>query len=335
MKETEKLVMKSVFGSHLYGLATPKSDKDFKGIFIPDHADMILQKAPKNYNHSTGGDNSKNTAEDVDTEMFALHEFIKLAAKGETVAIDMLHTPDEMLLADSPIWMLLRAQRSKFYTTNMVAYIGYVRKQAAKYGVKGTRLEAIDNARKEVALILGEYEIAQQSNVRIEDIAGRLSTNKYCQFVEEEKKGRVNKFYQVLEKKFQMSLRATELIDILTKIYDTYGARAKQAMDNEGIDWKAMSHALRAGFQLKEIYETGDLVYPLKEREFLLQVKQGELDFMSVVKPRLEELVTEVETIAAKIEAEGTLPVKVDMKHWDNFIYNIYGREIVMDFERR
>lgn len=30
-----KTVMKSYFGSHLYGTSTPESDVDFKEIFIP------------------------------------------------------------------------------------------------------------------------------------------------------------------------------------------------------------------------------------------------------------------------------------------------------------
>lgn len=335
-----ELVMKSVFGSQLYGLATPQSDTDYKGIYIPDHADLIMQKAVKSISQSTGSDHSKNTAEDVDLELFSLHEFIRLAAKGETVAIDMLHTPDDMLVVDSPIWMMLRAQRSRFYTTNMVAYIGYVRKQAAKYGVKGSRMEAIADAIKAAEDALGkhlEFHDAEPKDVRIADVIGYLPKNKYLFPTTQEhpKTGDILCFYQVLEKRFQYSLRVTELIDILQKIYDTYGSRAKQAMENEGIDWKAMSHALRAGFQLKEIYETGDLVYPLKEREFLLKVKLGELDFMTEVKPRLEELVAEVEEIANRIEAEGTLPTEVDMEHWENFLYNIYGRHIVTEFERR
>lgn len=335
-----QLIMKSVFGSQLYGLATPQSDTDYKGIYIPNHADLICQTAVKSINQSTGSDHSKNTADDVDLELFSLHEFIRLAAKGETVAIDMLHTPDDMLVQDSPLWMLLRSQRARFYTTNMVAYIGYVRKQAAKYGVKGSRMEAIADAIKATTDALGkhlEFHDVDPNDVRLRDIVGHLPINKYCFTISQyhEKTCEMNYFYQVLEKKFQYSLRATELIDILQKIYDTYGARAKQAMENEGIDWKAMSHALRAGFQLKEIYETGDLIYPLKDREFLLKVKLGQLDFMTEVKPTLEALVAEVEEIAAKLEAEGTLPTSVDMEHWENFIYNAYGRHIVMDFERR
>ena len=85
-------------------------------------------------------------------------------------------------------------------------------------------------------------------------------------------------------------------------------------------DFKALSHALRAGLQLKEIYETGDLQYPLKDRDFLLAVKQGKLDFTTVVAPALENVIEEVEQLAEKSD----LPAKVDRAYWDNFVVDVY-----------
>lgn len=40
-----KIIMETVFGSHLYGLNTPTSDKDYKGIFLPHPRDILLGKA--------------------------------------------------------------------------------------------------------------------------------------------------------------------------------------------------------------------------------------------------------------------------------------------------
>ena len=330
-------VMKCIFGSHLYGLETPASDMDYKGIFIPSAQSILAQKAPRNISHSTGDDFTKNTADDVDTEMFSLHEFINLACKGETVAIDMLHCPDRMLRGRTDdLWRYIQSHRSKFYTTNMVAYIGYVRKQAAKYGVKGSRMATLAETIETVKRILADYEKHRpdcrnviEKDVRIASIVRLLPQNDHCRCITAtSKKGEKQEFYQVMEKKFQYSLRVTELISILQKIYDTYGERAKMAMDNEGIDWKAVSHAIRAGEQIKEIYETGDLVYPLKNREFILDVKQGKLDFNTVVKPYLEKLVNEVEALASKIAAEGTLPKEVDRTMWDELIELEYGNAV-------
>lgn len=97
-------IVKMLFGSHLYGTDTEESDKDYKGIFLPPFEDCVLNKIPKSLNKSTSGKDSKNTKDDIDEEIFSLQYFIKLACEGQTVAIDMLHAPDEMIIETSDIW---------------------------------------------------------------------------------------------------------------------------------------------------------------------------------------------------------------------------------------
>ena len=38
--------MKCKHGSHLYGLNTPNSDIDYKGIFMPDLNELLLETSP-------------------------------------------------------------------------------------------------------------------------------------------------------------------------------------------------------------------------------------------------------------------------------------------------
>lgn len=322
------VVMRCVFGSHLYGTHTPNSDKDYKGIFIPAADKILLQKAPGSICLSTGQANSKNTADDVDVEWFSLHEFIKLALEGQTVAIDMLHCPNPEF--ETAIWREIREHRHLFYTTNMVAYLGYVRKQAAKYGVKGTRLESLGLAIDELTEALTHYVKEHNidvCDVRVKDIADKLKVDDFRKHSSRvNKSGQTEKFYHVLEKQFQYTLRVNELIGILQNIYNTYGERAKLARENEGIDWKALSHAVRAGLQLKEIYETCDLKYPLKDRELILDIKLGKLDFMTQVKPMLENIVSEVEELTKNLTS--TLPKKADPKFWEELIIEYYGNAV-------
>jgi len=118
------------------------------------------------------------------------------------------------------------------------------------------------------------------------------------------------------------------VIDQLQKKYDSYGERAKQAKENNGIDWKAVSHALRAGYQLKEIYETGNLVYPLRKADFLLKVKKGELDYTTEVAPALDMLIDEVELLASK----SNFPEAGDREFWYNFIQDVYDVELDKEY---
>ena len=326
-----RTVVKGYFGSHLYGTSTPESDVDFKEIFVPHPRDILLGTAMNHTNLNTNNTASKNTKDDVDHELYSLKYFFKLAADGETVALDMIHTPADLVVkSDLPdVWKFIQDNRSRFYTTNMKAYLGYVRKQASKYGVKGSRLAALRGVLSIVNQIPEQWVDYQedgstkQRRTKVEDIKHRLPENEFCEWVfhNHEKTG-PQTFYTVLGRKYQTTLSLIELKQSLNKLDAEYGERARKAEANEGIDWKALSHAYRAGYQLKEIYQTGDLVYPLKNASVIKAIKAGDMPF-KVVQGLLENTVDEVEVLAIQAAKNG-MPDKVDMKFWDKFVEEVY-----------
>ena len=117
-------IVNMVFGSHLYGTSSPTSDRDYKGIFMPSREQILLQRVPHSINDSTKHGTDKNTPEDTDREQYSLHYFLYLACEGETVALDMLHAPQEFWLESSPIWEDLVLKRRQFYTKNLKALVG-------------------------------------------------------------------------------------------------------------------------------------------------------------------------------------------------------------------
>lgn len=298
--------MLTEFGSHLYGTSTPKSDKDYKGVFIPCAELLLLDKVPKSYRLDTNTSNEKNTAEDIDIEVYSLHYFLELACKGETVALDMLHAPDQNILWTTQTWKELAANRDKFYTKNLKAFVGYARKQAAKYGVKGSRLDAA----KKVLDFLGELE----GQKRLHEVWDDLPTGEHITKTEEDPDVRF-RTYTICGKQIQETVTARYAYDILSKFYQNYGHRAKQASENKGIDWKAMSHAIRAAVQVREILQFGSITFPLAGANYIRKVKQGEYDFQLVM-PVLEHLMEEVD----QLSATSTLPEKVDRKFWEDFL---------------
>lgn len=325
-----KTVIKSYFGSHLYGTSTPESDVDYKEIFIPDARQIMTDSVKNHMTMNTNDSYQRNTKDDIDHELFSLKQFLKLASKGETVALDMLHTPPEcIVLSELPqVWEFIYANRSRFYTTDMKAYLGYVRKQAAKYGVKGSRVAAL----REVVEVLDKtedniFEISSMGQykrrTRVKDIMSTLPVNEFCQWINtKDDKGGEQVFYEVLGRKFQASISVEMMKTSIYKLDEEYGERARQAEQNEGIDWKALSHALRGGFQLEEIYSTGDLKYPLKSAKLLKEVKAGNIPFKEV-QQLLESVVSNVERLAEVARKNG-MPSEPDMKFWDDFVEKVY-----------
>ena len=300
----EPTIVNMAFGSHLYGLNTPNSDFDYKGIYLPTLESMILGNYGGTYKWSTGAAHEKNNAGDIDYEVISLNKFLSHACDGETFVIDMLHCNEP--LVTSPIWEDLVANRTMFYSKSLKAYFGYVKKQAAKYGLKGTRLADI----RQVIESLGNYD----PNITLRE-AELIYTGEYAKWVNVPSKrepDKVQMFFEVNSKKYQESNKVGYVINELQKVWDSYGARAKLAEKNEGVDWKAISHALRGGYQARDIYKLGDYSYPLRETDFILDVKLGKLDYKSEVAPVLESLVEEVEALA-KV---STFPKDVDRKYW-------------------
>jgi predicted nucleotidyltransferase len=298
-----------VFGSQLYGTATENSDTDYKGIFLPSPEDCFLGKVSKSISLHTGNDMSKNTKDDVDDETYSLQYFMKLALNGEMIVIDMLHAPESMIIESSETWRLLQNNRTVFYTKNLSGYIGYIRKQTAKYGVKGSRLNAMQSV---LNVLIG--------NGKLNSIWDKLPVNEYCQFVKNEKEPR-RKCYDVCGKQLQDSMQIEYAYEIVKKTFDRYGERARMAQENEGIDWKAVSHAFRAGYQLIEIYNTGDLKYPLQSADFIRMVKNGEFHYSNDgIQEKLDNMLFHVE----KAASESNLPVRMSVDWIESFIINRY-----------
>ena len=143
------MIVRLKFGSHLYGCETETSDQDIKGIFMPTKEQIFLGKIPKSINENTKTGEGKNTKDDTDSEIYSLHYFLKLACEGQTVAVDMLYAPDNMILETSDIWGKIVKERKKFITKNMQAFLGYCLRQCSKYSCKGSRLYALSLCEEE------------------------------------------------------------------------------------------------------------------------------------------------------------------------------------------
>jgi predicted nucleotidyltransferase len=309
-----RIIVKMKFGAHLYGTTTPDSDVDFKGIFLPTKEELLLGRVPKSHNYSTGQDESRNTKNDIDIELYSFNYFIKLACDGQTVAMDMLHAPENMILQKSKIWEAIVKNKEKFYTKNLKSFIGYARRQASKYGIKGSRINAV--------LLVLEILKKEDPSKKMRAVWNQLPRVEHCHDVAPDPNGM--RQYQVCGKSFQESATIGYAIPILEKFYNDYGHRAKLAAENKNIDWKAVSHALRAAYQTKEILTENTINFPLRTADFLIKVKQGKLDYLTEVGPALETLMEEVESLALI----SKLPETVDQKFWDQFICETLEREL-------
>lgn len=264
-----------VYGSHLYGLNRPESDLDYKGVCIPSFAKTIL---------GTYDDvvEIKSLA-GIDLSYFSIQKFIRLLEKGDTVSIDMLHTPEEFTIITSPLWEQLRSLRHLTYCKNMRGILGYIKTHASKYGHKVQRFNELSSFVELLQTLLKQYD----QTVMLSDVLELSQPNiklfgyKYIQFNPRDKDVQEN--IEVLGKRYTTNASLGYLKSQLDTTLSGYGERVKKS-DISGGDWKAISHAYRVLLQLEEIVDTRDLKFPLKSAPEIFKIKSGQMSEFDSIK---------------------------------------------------
>lgn len=318
-----KILFKLKFGSHLYGTETSQSDQDYKGVFQASLEDIILKRDRHVINENTKGSHVgyRNSPTDIDTEFKELREFLREALEGQTYALDMLFAPVNMYISSSPEWDFIVENRHKLLSKNIEPFLGYIRQQTAKYGLKGARLA-------ELQRVLQYFESKPEKELVGDHVAG-LALGEFvsvCEVVQERPYGEkpiTEQYLEVLGKKFQFKTKISSILGPLRKFDAEYGTRSRMAAKNGGIDWKAVSHAFRCSFQLLDLAEKHEIVFPLKEAEFLKQIKTGQIAWLD-----LHEQLSDLMEKSFKALGNSTLPLKPDYKFWEDFIISTYKKSI-------
>lgn len=320
MKDVRHLV-RIQHGSHLYGTSTPASDLDYKGIHLPSGRGILLGKPEEVIDRTVKvSDTIKNQAGDVDEQSYSLAKWLKMLYSGDTVGTELLFCPDEMIVEMDPLWPEVRDSAKGLLNKQVKGFVSYCQRQAAKYGVKGSRMAACKDIVDLLAAKMDELGNSAKLSEIVEDLRLFCSTHEFSDLVPiTQQSGEALLHLEVVDRKIPFTNTVKQAHDIYAKVYDNYGDRARAAMDNKGIDWKAMSHAVRVAGQALELLRTGHITFPRFDAPLLLQIKRGELPF-DTVGAMLESLVEDLDTASA----ESSLPGKPDFKLVDRLILDYY-----------
>jgi predicted nucleotidyltransferase len=319
-----KTIMRVTFGSHLYGTATPDSDLDVKAIYLPDARDILLQRVrPAITGQRDKAKDEKNTAASVDFEAYSPVKFLELLAEGQTVALDMLFAPDHMRLEPAhPIWFEIKALAPRLFSRKTTAFVSYCRQQARKYGIKGERLLAVRLALDALRALEARYGSNEKLEVAGIELQALVERHPLLRIVQlPEASGYVATCLDIAGKRAILSASIKSARSIAETLYNEFGERTRVAEANLGVDWKAMSHAVRIACQAVEFLETRHVTFPRPEAAHLLAIKRGEVPYQSVGQ-EIEDLLEAVEKAAASSDLPH-VPID-DMV--DDFLADLHGR---------
>lgn len=303
----DQILILSIAGSHMYGTSTPDSDEDYVGVYIPSKKQILLNQYPNQI--------PVPKESGLDCKIWSIHYFIDNICRGETMAIDLLHSPyDCWLLYNTQVWPWLVENKHKFYTKNMEAYTSYAMKQASKYGNKGSNIKTLKSVISFLENKEGFTVSLNINNKKLKDIWDDLPTGEHIHFIDPIDSNPY-RMYQVCGAKFHETVKISYILNALKMKLTSYGNRAIIAEQNGGIDWKAISHAIRAAEQLYWILRYGSYSYPLKNADFITQVKMGKIS-LEMAYAVFEDYMNEIKIMTEKCN----LPDNVDKKIWMDWL---------------
>lgn len=319
-----RLLYRTVFGSHVYGTSTPDSDQDSKAIYLPERAELVHLTYKRTIQfQSKENERAKNQPGDQDEEIFTLDRFVDLLIQGQMVAVDMLfvpkmfHSPTEL----GAIWDEIYFNRSRFLHRGITSYVNYARKQAAKYGIKGSRVAAL----RATLEFLAQLPPRDRLSNHLEALTAWVKQNQQedQQFIalvyKTQRSGQELLHLEVCNRMATITSQVRYAQAIYQKAFDSYSARALAAEKNEGVDWKALMHAIRCSGEARELLMTGHITFPRPDAMELLRIRKGEFSYHEIS----ERIVAELEELKG-VAANSILPEKPDTEFAEDLINRVY-----------
>lgn len=287
----------------------------------------------------------------VDIKIFSLQKFIRLCSKADTNALDLLFSlnnnniqqytysvttrqkkeepknlwDNSVYIAKSyiPFWYILQHKDKLINTDRLESPITYAFKQATKYGLKGKRRQVMMNLLKDVNTYLfldttpADVPLSRfMTDFIYEDgtpVINQYIDGKHVKIDELDNKGKKEKYLYVcgVQHQFNLELKrfAQRLEEKINKEYTSQ--RTIDAAD--GNDWKALSHAIRILFEIKQLLEIQTIQFPV--HSIVKQIKLGQIsreDIDNLFDNTFQDIMEHIK--------QNTLNWKYDEEFWDNFI---------------
>jgi hypothetical protein len=338
LKESNLIVYECLSGSHAYGLNTPESDIDIKGVFIAPESDFF----------GLGSIDQVND-ESNDTVYYELERFMELLSKNNPNILELLYSPSDCIrrIHDS-----FRPLRDENFLSKLCekSFGGYAMTQIKK--AKGLNKKILNPVGKERKGILDFcYVFFEQSAIPLKEF---LKTNS----MDQAKCGlsRISHMpgnygiYYGLEgyrgiassdmandislSSIPSGAKAIAIMSFNQSAYSSYCKEYKEYWQwvekrnddrfkntlshGKNYDAKNMMHTIRLLSMAEEIGGMGQLKVRRDDREYLLRIKKGEFSY--------EELVSIAELKIERAEslfAGSTLPARPQIDLINRYLINI------------
>jgi len=310
-------------GSRLFGTETPASDHDFVVLFKPSLDSLILKKDQSVIDtvltveddvivdiSATKVNKPANTNKNIDLKFISVYKFFSLLGNGDINAIDLFFSMYASFNKNEDMTsgaQLIVSNKDALLTNQYLNMISFIYRQIDLYQAKGDRY----------ASAVKLYEV-------LEKLQGSSLKDLESQILEIPYMSKKDGIFLLLERQFSEKLKAGYVLKGIRRIRDMYGSRSERAADMSGVDYKAISHALRAVEETEELMSTGIITFPLKSAEEIRRVKGGDISEKEL--PLLiTNLLDKYDSLKKVAEKLVKSPKLQDKKEIDLLLLELYG----------
>jgi predicted nucleotidyltransferase len=290
-------------GSHLYGTNTPTSDVDYNGVFIAPEEYYLGLNSVEEVDFSVVSKNKdgKNNPDAIDRKLYEFRKFVRLALDNNPNVIEQLFVDEPNVLFINETGLELIDNRHMFLHRGLRdKFLGYGFSQKHKMIIRTDKFYELKNALDWMV----EFNKPETYMVELKD--KQLPFMLFKQ-----------KHVTIGDCDFELTRQLRWVEKKITERLDKVGNR-KELYLSKGYDTKFASHFVRLLMEGMELLETGDLKFPLKDRELILEIKEGKWKLNEVLK-----LGEELEKWVEKITAKSPLPNKPRFEEVNRLVVNM------------
>ncbi len=277
METPGTLIYETVHGSQAYGLATPASDVDLKGVLV----------GPAGWYHGYvgGPEQIELTGDHV---RYEIRKYFRLAAAANPTVLELLWTPSECHVHMSPAGERLLAAREQFLSLRVKdSFSGYAMSQLGR--IKTHRKWVMNPPQKEPQRAdFGLPDRAQISRDQLGAVEAMLADRRL------ELVDLSTNFLDILERERRYRGARKEW-DSYLSWQKTRNPRRSELEARFGYDTKHALHLIRLLRMGLEIVSTGRVLVRRDDRDDLLGIKSGALTY--------DELMARAEALGQQVHA--------------------------------
>jgi predicted nucleotidyltransferase len=296
-------------GSHLYGTNTPTSDLDYSGVFLPTEQLVFGFQRVDEVNLSiTDKDGAgKNTQKAIDRKLYEFRKFVKLAMENNPNIIEQLFVNEPNIIYLNETGRALLSQKEKFPHLGLIKkFKGYAFSQKHKMIIRTDKFHELDSALNYLKGYTGQKELLIELKDKF--LPFMKFTNDYCVI------GDLN-----LQKGIYVKKAVSMIEERLSKV-----GHRKNLITKHGFDTKFASNLIRLLLEGKELVRTGQIVFPLADKETLLDIKQGRWTIKEVL-----DYAEQLEAETDKAAELSDLPSQPRYHELEKFTINLLTHHLI------